>query len=478
MREVELAGRVLDEVRAVAGRRAEAEVLVESSTLALTRFARSYIHQNVADTGTVVRLRLHLDGRTATGSTTLTIGEALHDLVERTRAASLLCPPDTGWPGLAPPAERTGFGTVDEATANASPADRAAAVRDFVDAAAGLETAGYCRTLSTVAAFANSEGQFTHGASTGAAMDGIARTGTSDGVARRSGLRLADLRGGELGAVAATKARAGAAPVELAPGRYEVVLEPSAARDVLEHLGTYGFNGRACQEKRSFLRPGEAQFDPAVTIVDDPLGAGAGTSAGAGVSGSSRAATYALPFDVEGTPKRRREFVVRGVSQGPAHDRRTAAAAGTESTGHAWSESERLGPTPLHLRLEPGEGEDGETGETDGLPVADGSVAALVAGVSRGLLVTDFWYTRVLDPRTVVMTGLTRNGVWLIEDGEITTPVRNLRFTQSYPQAMAPGAVLGVGSAALAVPYEWGTDSAVTPALRLAAWNFTGGASG
>jgi predicted Zn-dependent protease len=64
----------------------------------------------------------------------------------------------------------------------------------------------------------------------------------------------------------------------------------------------------------------------------------------------------------------------------------------------------------------------------------------------RGLLVSDFWYTRILDPRTVVITGLTRNGVWLIEDGEITAPVSTLRFTQSYPKALAPGAILGVGS--------------------------------
>jgi predicted Zn-dependent protease len=110
--------------------------------------------------------------------------------------------------------------------------------------------------------------------------------------------------------------------------------------------------------------------------------------------------------------------------------------------------------------------------------MADASVAALVAGVERGLLVSDLWYTRVLDPRTLVMTGLTRNGVWLIEDGQVTAPVQNFRFTQSYPQALAPGAVLGVGTRSIGVPYGFDVMALRAPALRLASWNFTGNPSG
>jgi predicted Zn-dependent protease len=123
-----------------------------------------------------------------------------------------------------------------------------------------------------------------------------------------------------------------------------------------------------------------------------------------------------------------------------------------------------------------GTGED-RVREVDG-PAADSSVVALLAGVERGLLVTDFWYTRVLDPRPLVVTGLTRNGVWLIENGEITRPVKNFRFTQGYPQALAPGAVLGVGSHRIAQPADWDHEAFAAPALRLASWHFTGGASG
>ena len=171
--ELELAARVLALVRTLAGPGAEAEVMVQHDAEALTRFANSMIHQNVADATTTVGLRLHLDGRTAGGSTTITDPDGLTGLVERTVAAARLTPPDLAWPGLTRPAplhhsagyhgsgERSGldFG-FDEATARANPAERAERVRDFVRAAGGLETAGYCRTVYNSAAFANTAGHF------------------------------------------------------------------------------------------------------------------------------------------------------------------------------------------------------------------------------------------------------------------------------------------------------------------------------
>ena len=101
----------------------------------------------------------------------------------------------------------------------------------------------------------------------------------------------------------------------------------------------------------------------------------------------------------------------------------------------------------------------------------------LVAGMDRGLLVTDFWYTRILDPKTQVVTGLTRNGVWLVEGGRIVRPVRNLRFTQSYIEALAPGAVKAVG-ADIALRFSDFGGYSMVPSLHLASWNFTGGARG
>src|SRR4051812_23296127 len=109
-------------------------------------------------------------------------------------------------------------------------------------------------------------------------------------------------------------------------------------------------------------------------------------------------------------------------------------------------------------------------------PIAE-SARPLVARVERGLLVTDFWYTRVLDPKTLVITGLTRNGVWLVEDGRVVRPVRNLRFTQGYAQALGPGNVKAVGNDATLFAHG-PDDQLLVPSLHLASWNFTGGAKG
>jgi predicted Zn-dependent protease len=475
--ELELAARVVELVRQAAGPSAQAEVVVRHDAEALTRFAVSMIHQNVAEAVTTVGLRLHLDGRTASGATTVVGADGLRGLVERTVAAARLSPPDTTWPGLTPPSplhhsagyhgsgerSRLDFG-FDEATARATPAERAELVRDFVNAADGLETAGFCRTVYTSAAFVNSAGQSVEGRTAEAAMDGIARAGGADGVARLASGRLADLDGALLGARAAAKARAARNPVELPPGRYEVVLEPEAVSDLLANLSVFGFNGKSYAQKQSFAELEAEQFDPSVTLVDEPLGSRDEHASG-------------LPFDDEGTPRESLVLVREGVTKAVAHDRTSAAEAGAVSTGHASGMSRTWGPFPNHLRL--------EASPAATLPPVDESIGAvaasarpLVARMERGLLITDLWYTRVLDQKTLVITGLTRNGVWLVENGEVTAAVGNMRFTQSYPQALASGMVLGIGGESVLLPDRWSGTRYAAPALHLASWNLTGNASG
>jgi predicted Zn-dependent protease len=470
--ELALAEQVLDLVRAQGGRDVEAEAMVTRTELALTRFAVSFVHQNVADVTTIVRLRLHLDGRTAAGATTMTSADTLSEFVARTLEGARLLPPDPGWPGVVPPTPATGSGSLDGPTAAATPSARAERVRAFVDAAGGLETAGFCRTRTTWGAFANSAGQVLAGATSDAAMDGIARarSGTggppSDGVARFASPRLADLDGALVGARAAAKARAGVDPVDIPPGTYHVVLEPAAAADIVFVLAVEAFNGRAMTDGTSFAELGAAQFDGSVSIIDDATAPG----------------SIGLPFDADGTPKRRLELVRNGTTVAAAHDRRTAAQAGTASTGHGIGAAS-FGAFPANLALLPAgevshDSPDSEVHEVDG-PIADSGVAALVSDVDHGLLVSDIWYTRVLDPRRLVVTGLTRNGVWVIERGEVTRAVSTLRFTQSYPGALAPGHVAGIGPASPhAVGEDWIESDLRAPALSLPSWNITGGAAG
>ncbi|MDR7276192.1 metallopeptidase TldD-related protein [Catenuloplanes atrovinosus] len=431
---------------------AEAEVFVQHVARGLTRFANSAIHQNITTETTEVRLRVHRDGRTVALS-----GPDPEALIARAGAALAAAPADRTWPGLTPPAAARERGNLDEETAAATPADRAARVRDFVRAADGLEAAGYVSTTTHRAAFANTLGHVAEGHTTEAALDGIARTETSDGVSRLASVRLADLDGAVLGARAAAKARASDRPEALLPGRYEVVLEPTAVADVLNCLAIFGFNGRTFAEGMSFARLGADQLDPAITLLDDPVAPG-GTG---------------LPFDGEGTIRGTVPLVEKGVIRTILHDRQTAALTGGLSTGHHSDSGFGVLASCLHL-LPSGAG---PADEVDG-PEADSHVAALVRDVERGLLVTDNWYTRVLDPKTLVMTGLTRNGLWLIEDGRVVRPVQNLRFTQSYPLALAPGAVLGVGASAVGQPANRLDTGFRAPALRLASWNYTGNAAG
>ena len=438
---------VCERVLALVDDGVEAEVRVTTGIEALTRFATGFIHQNVADEARLVHLRVAVDGRVAEATTTQVSDDALGRLVRSALDAAALQPVDPGWPGLAPVASAPAIDHWDDATASAEPAARADRVGAFVSAADGLETAGFCSTEGLHVAFANSAGQRLTGRTTSAQLDGIARTGTSDGSDRAASVRLADLDGAAAGAEASRRARDAADALDLEPGSYEVVLSPSCVVNVLAFLAIYGFNARAVEEGRSFTRIGEAQFDGAISLTDDvahPLAAGIG-------------------FDAEGTPKRRHQLVEHGVTTAVVHDRRTAKALGADSTGHAVPGGGAFGALPANLVLKAG----------------DATPDELVGSVGRGLLVTDFWYTRVLDPRTIVVTGLTRNGVWLVEDGRVVRPVTNLRFTQSFVDALGPGAVKGVGSdQTLVGGATFGFGAYVVPSLHLAAWNFTGGAKG
>ncbi|HEY1634506.1 MAG TPA: metallopeptidase TldD-related protein [Acidimicrobiales bacterium] len=443
---------VCDRALEIVGPSGAAEVRVSTGRRSLTRFANSLIHQNVAEEKCSVTLTLIADGRLARASTNRVDDDALRALVERTREAARLRPPDPDWPGLAPRAPVAPVDHYDRATDEASPRQRAEVVAAFLAAGAGMSGAGYCQTTSEVTGFANTDGQRLAGRSTQATIDGILRLGSADGSGAQTAVDLASLDGAGAGEAAASRAALGAEAIELPPGRYEVILEPACVADICQFLVGYGFNAKMHADGRSFVHVGEAQFDAAVSLWDDAT--------------DDRA--VGLGFDAEGTPKRRMPMVEAGVSVGLVHDRRTAAKAGTTSTGHAIGGGERFGAYPTNLFL----GAAGDAG-SGGAPASRGSRDEVVGAVTRGLLVTDFWYTRILDPKTQVVTGLTRNGLFLVEDGQVTRGVRNLRFTQSYAGAVAPGHIKAIAPDARLV-----NSSAFVPSLHLASWNFTGGARG
>ena len=223
------------------------------------------------------------------------------------------------------------------------------------------------------------------------------------------------------------------------PGEYEVVLEEFAVSDMLDFLGYVGFGGLAVEEGRSFMsgKLGEAVMGSNVSIWDSPLDP-------AGIP---------RPFDSEGAPATRVDLVRGGVAVSPVHDRHTAAKAGAEPTGHALPARYSMGPVPRNMFLAPG----------------DASRDDLVASVRRGLLITRFWYTRVVHPLTVHMTGMTRDGCFLIENGEVVGPVRDLRFTESYLEALTRVDAIAADTKLVR---EFFSVNRV-PALKIASWRFT-----
>ena len=433
-------------VAGMVGDRAEAQVTVDGTHLGLTRFANSFIHQNVAETGRTVQLKVAIDGKVAAATTTRGDENGLRTLVEETIHSARLRPTDTDWPGLAPPAPPVGASRFDVDTAGATPEERATRARDFISADAGSLAAGYCDTDGGPVAFANSAGQSLETTISRATLDGIHQLGTAAGAGHATAAALSQIEGAPLGARAAQTARAAANPRELDPAAYQVVLAPECVATMMYFLAFYGWNAKQHDEGQSFVALGENQFDPRVTVVDDfldPLAVGPS-------------------FDADGTPKRALTLVEAGASESLAHDRRTSARAGTDSTGHAIHGGDLYGPVPTNLHFRPGSQSQEE----------------MIASVDRGLFVSAFNYCRILDPRTQVITGLTRNGTFLIEGGEIAGAVSNLRFTQSIVGALAPGQIIGVGSDARLANSEVGPGLVSTPSLHLAEWHFTGGAQG
>jgi len=446
----ELADRVVALVDAYDGdgARIEANVRVTRSRHGLTRFANSFIHQHVGEDTITVTLDAAVDDRSASASTTAVDDAALRDLVERTLASAALQPVDPYWPGAAEHQEVPGSGHVDDATAESDPAARAAGVKAFVDAGPELRAAGFLDTETEWVAFASTAGQRAVGGASRATIDGIHQTQRSAGGAHQTSSRIGDLDAGAAGALAADRARRSADFVDVEPGPLEVVLSPEAVATVVVFLSAYGFNAKAHIEGASFAELGEAQFDPAITLLEDPE--------------DPRA--IGLPFDVEGTPRRRYTLVDAGVTSALAYDKRTAkrAGSGATTTANAIPGGASMGSIPYNPRLVAG-----DTAPED-----------LVAGIERGLLVTQFHYCRVLEPKSLVVTGLTRNGTFLIEDGEVAGAVGNMRFTQSFVHALGPGNVLAVGDDDRHANGEFGPGMIIVPSLRLASWNFTGGAKG
>ncbi|MDO8963819.1 MAG: TldD/PmbA family protein [Coriobacteriia bacterium] len=420
----------------------QAEALVMASESALTRFANNHIHQNVASEDGALSVRAVIGTRVGVASTNRNGAGDLRACAERAVAAARRAPADPDFPGLPGShpvisADRVAPGTLDF-----GPAERARAAGAIIAASSsrGLTAAGTVAASSNVIAIANSLGVDAAMALTSsrATVLSMGPDGGS-GWASFAGRDASELDAIALGARAADTAIRSASAIELEAGVYTVVLAPEAVADIATFLGWYGCSAKAVEEGRSFMsgRIGQRICSEAISLIDDAL---APDSVG-------------LTFDYEGQPKTRTPLIERGIAVGPVTDSYWAARTGRPNTGHALPAPNSFGPLPLDLRIEPG----------------DATPADMIASVRQGIYVTRFHYTNIEDPVRAVLTGMTRDGTFLIEDGVVGRPVKNLRFTQSAVEAL--DSTLAVSSERTLVGEEGG---ALVPYLLLERFAITG----
>ena len=418
----------------------EAEVTVTQTAAALTRYANGGIHQSVADRTLRLRLRLICDGRSGVAEVQQPAGEDVATALVRTAEAIRSHSPDGEPVPLYIPDggadSDTGFCA---ATAAVTPEQRADVVADVCSAAAahGQNAFGAFETIESAVAMVSTAGLRRSARHTVAELIAVCRGADGSGYAARhdSDVAAVDARDLATEVTERCERNQGAQPIE--PGSYEVVLSPYAVAEMMEYLGLVGLGGLAVLEDRSFMRIGEKLMSDTVTITDD----------------SSVGALAPLPFDGEGASTRPLTLIDRGVCHAVVHDSVTAARCGTTTTGHSFAQPNSDGPLPRYLCMAAGQ---------------DGA-GAMIRGCQRGLLVTRFWYVRPVHPLATIITGMTRDGTFLIQDGEVTRPVRDLRFTQSIVDALAD--VRSISAQRLAVRGYLGAMMA--PWLRLGAFNFS-----
>jgi PmbA protein len=418
----------------------ETEVEIEAGADALTRFANNSIHQNVAEQTLSVSVRTVFDGRTARATTNKTDDESLRRVVA---ASATLARSQPKNPDLLPMPGKQKYADVQRyfaSTAAATPVDRAHAVaRVCALAAKNAQTsAGILSTGASAMALANSRGLWAEHRQTRAEFSVTMMDNDSSGWAKANSPDLRVLDPEAMAASASQKATASRNPREVEPGRWTVILEPSAVLDLVGSL-FYDFAGTAILDQRSCFnkRMGKKLMGDNVTIRDDvthPLQSGP-------------------PFDGEGVPRQKVLLVERGVPKNLVYARSTAKKMKAKATGHGLPLPNQDGEAPFNLVF------DG--GKT--------SVEEMVASTDRGILLTRMWYIREVEPYEKVLTGMTRDGSFLIENGRIVAGIRNFRFNQGLLEMLSN--VEQMGPAVRAAGEE--SFEMVVPAMKVRNFHFS-----
>jgi len=444
----------------------EVEVLISGGSFALTRFANNTIHQNVAEENHTISVRTVFDGCTARATTNKFDDDGLRRVVESSEALARVQHPD---PDLLPmPDSQEAAGSADPTeesvratqvpsrhfaeTAATTPQLRAAGVKRIVEVAQKykLTTAGIFSSSETVEGIFNSRGLSDWHTQTLAEVSITMLAADSSGWQKANSPDVANLDPLSLAEIAAKKALDSAHPAEIPAGKYTVILEPAAVLDIVGFM-FWDYSGVALLDQRSFLtgRIGGKLFGENITIWDDvthPLQTGS-------------------PFDGEGMRRQRVSLVENGVVKRVVYARATAErmkrselrdqVGPIEPTGHGFALPNEMGEMPLNIVF--------------ATPENPQTLAQMIASTERGVLVTRLWYIREVDPYEKIVTGMTRDGTFLVENGRVRQGVRNFRFNESLIHMLSN---VDTMSAPLRSCGEESFDM-VVPAMKVRDFNFT-----
>lgn len=420
----------------------ETEVLLSHGEDHLTRFSNNVISQNVSRHTDGMTVKVHLGKKVGRASTDRLDDESLKRVVANARRVAEQAKEN---PDLLP---LQGAGQFQESkayfqkTADFGPEERAESIRKLVQETVkhNASAAGIFNNGSEAAALGNSRGLFAYHRETRADFSATVEVDGASGWAEDLQRDVSRIDENFVIQTAISRALLAKNPIAIDPGEYSVVLEPAAVADFLMFMVFEGFGGLNFVEGRSFMsgKIGQRVMGENVTIVDDAYSD----------------LTPGLPFDFEGTSRQKLVLIDRGIARQVAHDRITAARVGMTTTGHSLPQPNSSGPFPLNVMMEPG----------------NSTLDDMIKSTEMGVLVTHFHYSNVLDPIRLSLTGMTRDGTFLIEKGKITKPVRNMRFTQSIVEAFNR---IEMVSKERRTANAFFAGSFVVPALKIARFNFS-----
>jgi len=380
----------------------ETEVYVGNHRSSLTRFAENYIHQNVHEDNFHLSVTAISGKRMGDASTNKLDDDSIKEAVRNAIEIARFAPPDEELLPRLGPQDYQEVESYDASIDDISPIDRASAVARAVELCEknGLKAAGAFSNSSGCGAYATSKGLFAFHESTGISFSVSAMGDDSSGWADRSSHRRLLVDPIALGEIAVEKAVRSRNPRDIEPGSYTVILEPDAVAELVDFM-MWGFNALAVDEGRSFLsdKIGQKIAGDNITIKSDPY----------------HPQHQGSPFDGDGVPTKRVTLINKGTAENLVYDRLTAKKHNVEPTGH-------------------GEGGRNTYGAYPSYPVVDGggySLEDMIASTDKGILVTRFWYSNIVDPMNVIVTGMTRDGTFWIENGKIAHGIKNLRFNQN-----------------------------------------------